>query len=492
MLSYCIIFILTFSSSADSSASSEHSEIVQSSAISESSSDASGEPSPSSSAKGSKSKQMSPEEKEEKEEKSKEKIAAASAVVNEDLKKWQEKFEKAAEDGVEDLKQRIKSITDEMVETQLNGTGRSYLIELEETTGPAFAQIQSEINTIAREFPEEYSEDAENTALEKLANTSRAAGAEVKSAAQKIRDWRGQFEAELASRVDEAASSTISVLMNIKEIGLQDMGMRWMYLEGVTHKDWKKFHEFKNRFDTWKKTVQKVAQNHEAVYEAKNQAEALETDAMHVASRAAVEIKRLREVARWKFRSKDTSDDFSNKKIPPPVAKAAASVSENVADAKEKASEDASSASAKVSFASEGDADRDAADKVAEDLGKAEEKAEGAKKKVFAGAAAQYVEAKQIVFEDKVDYDDSGYSDMVQSMASSLGDHASDLTNAISEAVYGTSSADGSVASVTSVAREQYENALSAASSVLYGTEQGHIESLSALGSEKYAQAVEA
>jgi len=105
---------------------------------------------------------------------------------------------------------------------------------------------------------------------------------------------------------------------------------------------------------------------------------------------------------------------------------------------------------------------------------------------------AQFVEAKQVVFDDVLDDDDSTYSEKIQSMASEAGDRFSDITKAVSEALLKPTSTQGSVESVTSLAAAQYSKALSAASVAYYGTQQGTGESIASIASSRYADAVAA
>lgn len=118
---------------------------------------------------------------------------------------------------------------------------------------------------------------------------------------------------------------------------------------------------------------------------------------------------------------------------------------------------------------------------------------EKASKKVIGGVMAQSVPtARSIILDDDIVDDDENYSLNVQAMMSKAGDKASELTQAIQDAINPSSTTQGSVASITSLASKQYESALSAASSVLIGSEQGTGESIASAASERYAEAVSA
>lgn len=115
-----------------------------------------------------------------------------------------------------------------------------------------------------------------------------------------------------------------------------------------------------------------------------------------------------------------------------------------------------------------------------------------ASSKVFAGANAQIlVEAREPILDDIVD-DSATYSERVQDLLDGVKDQASYLTQVVEQAFKGVTETQGTVESVTSVASEQYESALAAASSVLFGTEQGAVEKGVEGARERYEQAVTA
>lgn len=116
-----------------------------------------------------------------------------------------------------------------------------------------------------------------------------------------------------------------------------------------------------------------------------------------------------------------------------------------------------------------------------------------ASRKVFGGVMAQSVpSARTIIFDEDIVDDDETYSQKVQDIISKAGDKASELTQAIQDAIKPTATTQGNVESITSLASAQYESALSAASSVLFGSEQGTGESMASVANEKYSDAVTA
>jgi hypothetical protein len=479
----------------------------------------------------------------------------------------------AADKGSEDLEQRIKDITEQQVKHQAHGVGKALIVQLEETIKSTINDLKSTINRLAKSVPEEVTEEQLESLYEQVLVAKRTAGTHIREKAQAVRTWRLQYDLETDNLVRAATASTVKILDNIQDLGLQEIGMRWAWTDGVTYKNWAKYHELKNTLEEWRNEVEAVGSRHEGLKKAHEESAAIEDKAMGIAEETAKELVRLEDVARWKLWAEDSTNDFNNKKVPVRVFKAAQAVVENVEEAASKASEavigsetpatgsiasavkeSAASASSKLSEAVIGtepnvaekaatavseavigssaatDSISSAAISVASDASTAADSvvsavkskedqvkeaivgtpapplfqasasiestasvASEAPKKVWGGAMAQHVEAKQIIYEDIIDdSDDTSYSEKIQSVVSEAGDRAVDVTRAISEALFGASSTQGSAESVTSLASEQYEKALSAASSVLYGTEQGAIESVSSVAADKYAQAVTA
>ncbi|KAM3416609.1 hypothetical protein BST61_g8200 [Cercospora zeina] len=134
----------------------------------------------------------------------------------------------------------------------------------------------------------------------------------------------------------------------------------------------------------------------------------------------------------------------------------------------------------------------------AEDIADAAESATKKPRKVFAGAMAQELKEPRepIIDGDYGDMVDTGdlyvdYSESVQKIFDGAGDKASQLTQAIQDALKGASPTQGTVESVSSLASEQYESALSAASSALFGT-QNAVDKATSSVHDQYQAAVTA
>ncbi|CAL3970748.1 unnamed protein product [Diplocarpon coronariae] len=237
----------------------------------------------------------------------------AQKVVGHDLKEWQEKFAKAAGEGSQDLEERITEITNRMVESQAGGVGQALIVQLEETVRSSLGSLKDSIISIvsSSKSPDESEED--------LNKAVRTAGVAIKEKAQAVRSWRRKYDQETNELVSLAAQDTLEILDHIRDLGLQEIGMRWAWTDGITHKDWSKYHQLKNKFDEWRYDVEKVATDHSGLKKARTASEETTDKAMEIAEFAATELARLKETGRWKISASDVSDDWDTKHMPAPV-----------------------------------------------------------------------------------------------------------------------------------------------------------------------------
>jgi len=474
---------------------------------------------------------------------------ALKASLNEDLRKWQSKFATAADKGAEDLEQRVAEITQRQVESGVKGHGQALIVKLEETADSTIAKLKQFIQNTVQSVSEDATEQDLETAHEKCSTKARELGLKVKEKAQDVRVWKAAYDQETDSLVKAAVASTVDVLERIHGLGLQEVGMRWAWLDGVTYKDWQRYHKLKGTLTEWQAEVEAVGSRHDGLRVAHDAGKKLEDQAMEIASRMVTELIRLKDVARWKLWADDATDDFSSKVVPARVFKAAhkasvqvseaiqgssTPVAESIALSAKSAASEASKAAHDVSVqaaealqqassqASEAvkgssaplsesiaSSASGAASELSSHLSGVRAKASSAAsegsaqasaasespKKVFGGVNAQAVpEAKQVVFDEPLDDDDDEdtVANKIQNAAVNAKSQAAELSRAVSEALLGPTKTQGTIESASSLASAQYAQALAAASSVLYGTQQPAVESATSVASEKFAQAVTA
>ena len=404
--------------------------------------------------------------------------------IESDLKNWQEKFAKAADKGTEDLEERLKEITGRQIESQVLGVGEALVVQLEETSKSELAKLKKDILYLVMKFPEEYDDDDLGKASLSLSRFTRNAGLAVKEKAQALRSWKEKFDGETQSLVSAASESTLEVIDNIRDLGLQEIGLRWAQMEGVTYKDWSKYHEVKKTFDEWRSKVEAVAQEHEGLQKAKDASEEVESRGMASAEKTAKELARLKEVGKWKMEAGDVSDDFSTKYIPPQAAAAAQKVVEKASSASEQATEqasDAASSASSVVIGTEPGVAEKATSKVAEAASVASEQASVASEKAseaVVGTPQPKSERLVSAVKEKAEQVASDASEAIigtppplhESTASEASDSAASAASAVSEAVSGSSTPiTESVSSAASSVSSSASSAASKASKKVYG-----------------------
>lgn len=222
----------------------------------------------------------------------------------EDLEQWQTKFAKAADEGASEIEERIDEISKDMITNNVNKTGVNLVAKLEATAGAEIRALQASIiDTVSRNGP---------SAGDEIIAAVRKAGLAVKQNAQAVRDWKHAFEGEMEDAITKAAENHFKILESIRDLALQRIGMKWAWMDGITYKDWAKFHDLKDKFDEWTDDLKKLIVTHPALDDTREASAHIEDSAMAVAQEAAQELARLKQVAFWKLAAADTSDNFDS------------------------------------------------------------------------------------------------------------------------------------------------------------------------------------
>lgn len=232
----------------------------------------------------------------------------ARETVAEDLKAWQEKYAKAADEGAAEIDDRIEEIAKRMIDRQASTMGKSLVNQLKETVETELATLKAGIQDIASEV--KTGSQSPEAAQEKVTAAVRKAGLEIKDKSQDIRNWRANYEKEIEISVTKFAEDHFKILDSIRDLALQKIGMKWAWMDGVTYKDWAKYHLLKERFDEWQTDLKNLITAHPGLESAQNEGLAVEGQAMELAQSAAKELASLKLVAGWKIIALDDSDQF--------------------------------------------------------------------------------------------------------------------------------------------------------------------------------------
>ncbi|KIW04530.1 uncharacterized protein PV09_04284 [Verruconis gallopava] len=237
--------------------------------------------------------------------------------IQSDLSGWKRKFALAAERGTTDLRNRVEEITSRQIENQAQGVANGLVIKLDETAKTVIDDVKAKIIELIQDLPEDADQDAEDALYEKVVQTVRSAGTAIKEKAQAIREWENKYDADTTSLVTAALESTLKIVDSIRDLGLQQIGMRWANMEGVTYEDWATYHDLKSEFDSWRHGIEDAALKHKGLEAARAEGERVREVAIRSAQNAVAELVRLRDASKWKIAARDSTDDFSSKVVPP-------------------------------------------------------------------------------------------------------------------------------------------------------------------------------
>ncbi|KAI0554089.1 hypothetical protein F4679DRAFT_344994 [Xylaria curta] len=236
----------------------------------------------------------------------------AAKTVAEDLELWQGKFAQVAEEGASEIEDRVDEISARMIEHHANAMGKSLVGQLKETVHIELEDLKKAIVDILERSKGDSTTINAKISAEKIAVAVRVAGLKIKNQAQTIRDWRSRYEQETEIAVTKAAEEYFKILDQTRDLALQKIGMKWAWMDGVTYKDWRKYHELRARFDEWSEDLKRLITTHPGLIAAQTAGTDIEDEGMAIAHEAAAELGRLKQVAAWKATAEDYTDDFDS------------------------------------------------------------------------------------------------------------------------------------------------------------------------------------
>ncbi|KAE8383371.1 hypothetical protein BDV26DRAFT_251608 [Aspergillus bertholletiae] len=237
--------------------------------------------------------------------------------IESDLRTWQEKFSVATDKGIEDLEERLYELVGDYVNSGSKSHGENLVTALETAVEYELSTVKLRIGELTGTLPSEHS-PAEQTVQGKLLKDIRQAAVGIRDRAHAIREWHSSFDQELVHRVSATVNSTLDVLDGVRDLGLQEIGMRWAWMDGVTYKDWARYHALKAQFEDWKGKFRDVGMRHPKLDDARALSDDILSRGMDTAEAAAKELARLKDVGRWKIAAREVSDNFDTRSGSPP------------------------------------------------------------------------------------------------------------------------------------------------------------------------------
>ncbi|KAF3166625.1 hypothetical protein TWF788_011585 [Orbilia oligospora] len=233
-------------------------------------------------------------EEKEKKKSSAEQIEAARPRVEADLESWGAKFEEAGVKASADVVSQLDELCGKVMKE--HGTlSTEILTDLE-------ARIEKEY----RDF-----EQGLGTLLDSPAETKYVmvgydglVGRTMQNLKEKQTQIKGRTQELLMDTYQTTAKivdAALAEMDSAHDIGMQELGMKWAWMEGVTYKDWAKYHDLKKAFGSLKTKVIRSGQGHKGLREVTDYAKSIDDAAADVLKVARVEVGKLEKLGRQRL-----------------------------------------------------------------------------------------------------------------------------------------------------------------------------------------------
>ncbi|TGJ70284.1 hypothetical protein EYR41_006259 [Orbilia oligospora] len=233
-------------------------------------------------------------EEKEKKKSSAEQIEAARPQVEADLESWGAKFEEAGVKASADVVSQLDELCGKVMKE--HGTlSTEILTDLE-------ARIEKEY----RDF-----EQGLGTLLDSPAETKYVmvgydglVGRTMQNLKEKQTQIKGRTQELLMDTYQTTAKivdAALAEMDSAHDIGMQELGMKWAWMEGVTYKDWAKYHDLKKAFGSLKTKVIRSGQGHKGLREVTDYAKSIDDAAADVLKVARVEVGKLEKLGRQRL-----------------------------------------------------------------------------------------------------------------------------------------------------------------------------------------------
>ncbi|KAF8244349.1 hypothetical protein K440DRAFT_663512 [Wilcoxina mikolae CBS 423.85] len=448
-------------------------------------------------------------------------------MIEQDLIAWTAKFRASSDKTLADLKIQIDNVAEKAYNRKRKSV-ETDLTSLQRLVDDGFTNLKAEIVSLTKQLTPESSSDAKNAAEEKLFTAARHLGTEIRDKAQYIRKDAEKCLAKVYDDVSEAADQHLVVLDGINDMGMQELGMKWAWMDYVTYKDWAKYHDLKKQMKESRSTIIKSAESNEELVKITQWIQdEWEGKATDIAKAAAEELNRVKKVGKKKIELADTSDNFTDDHIPVAAKKAGQAIlggteklkivvegtikdtaeeaklkieeivirpsstpaSESIISAASEAVQNVASQASEKIYGTEPNAAEKVATAVSEAVDSASSIASTAtdvvKAKVPGGVEAGFVaNAESVLYEDGEDF--------VDGVQSRLAEASKAVSQAVLDAVGRGTTTTPLPESLQSRASELHASAISVASSILHGTPTPVTEEWASIATDKYSSAVAA
>ncbi|KAF3896764.1 hypothetical protein GTR04_0515 [Trichophyton interdigitale] len=232
--------------------------------------------------------------------------ALAREKISTDLKAWKERTTSLASKGLEHVQTQVRQVVEDVARRE-RPSGEDMLARLESVADEQLYTLTQDLYSIIQAIPVEYTQEDEEKAQDAFLQRLRESSHSIRGMAHSLRLWYNKYQETLTDAVTKTINITLEVLENARELGLQEIGMRWTAIDGVTYKDWANYHELKSDLGEWKDDIRQAGLQHDSFILAKDDGENIVARGMDIALDAARQLAEIRSIGKLKIEAGDTT-----------------------------------------------------------------------------------------------------------------------------------------------------------------------------------------
>ncbi|KAF3279406.1 hypothetical protein TWF970_003970 [Orbilia oligospora] len=233
-------------------------------------------------------------EEKEKKKSSAEQIEAARPKVEADLESWGAKFEEAGAKASADVVSQLDELCGKVMKE--HGTlSTEILTDLEARIEKEYKDFEQGLGTLL---------DSPAETKYVMVGYDGLVGRTMQNLKEKQTQIKGRTQELLMDTYQTTAKivdAALAEMDSAHDIGMQELGMKWAWMEGVTYKDWAKYHDLKKAFGSLKMKVIRSGQGHKGLREVTDYAKSIDDAAADVLKVARVEVGKLEKLGRQRL-----------------------------------------------------------------------------------------------------------------------------------------------------------------------------------------------
>ncbi|KAK6341115.1 hypothetical protein TWF696_008204 [Orbilia brochopaga] len=220
-----------------------------------------------------------------------EQIQAAREKVEGDLAAWATKFEEAATTASNTVTRELNILCEKVMKEQ-TPISTDLLKTLDDGVAREFFNFEDGVLKLL-DSPAEHKYVM--VGYEGLVGRTNS---DLKRRYAQIAEHTETFLMDTYQNTAKIVDAALADMDQVHDLGMQELGMKWAWMDGITYKDWARYHDLKKDFPALKTKVIRSGQGHKGLREVTDYAKSINDAATEVFNVAKAEIAKLEKQAR--------------------------------------------------------------------------------------------------------------------------------------------------------------------------------------------------